>query len=89
MEQVGVRELKQNASRVLDRVKAGESLEVTERGRPVARLTPIDLGTDPDLLVEMGELAPGDQDVLAGRPVSIASNARLSDELEALRDDWR
>ena len=37
---VGVRELRQNLSVYLDRVKAGESLEVTEHGRPVARLAP-------------------------------------------------
>ena len=40
MASVGIRELKQNASAVLRRVKAGESLEVTERGQPVARLVP-------------------------------------------------
>ncbi len=37
---VGVRELRQNLSVYLDRVRAGESLEVTEHGRPVARLVP-------------------------------------------------
>ncbi len=37
---VGVRELRQNLSVYLDQVKEGETLEVTERGRPVARLTP-------------------------------------------------
>ena len=37
---VGVRELRQNLSVYLDRVKAGETLEVTERGVPVARLGP-------------------------------------------------
>lgn len=37
---VGVRELRQNLSVYLDRVKAGETLEVTEHGQPVARLTP-------------------------------------------------
>ena len=35
---VGVRELRQNLSRYLDRVKLGEALVVTERGREVARL---------------------------------------------------
>lgn len=35
---VGVRELRQNLSRYLDRVKAGEDLVVTERGVVVARL---------------------------------------------------
>lgn len=37
---VGVRELRQNLSRHLARVKAGESLLVTERGQEVARLVP-------------------------------------------------
>ena len=37
---VGVRELRQNLSVYLDRVKAGETLEVTERGEPVAELRP-------------------------------------------------
>lgn len=37
---VGVRELRQNLSRYLERVKAGEALIVTEHGREVARLVP-------------------------------------------------
>ena len=39
-ESVGVRELRQNLSRYLARVKKGEALVVTERGREVARLVP-------------------------------------------------
>lgn len=37
---VGVRELRQNLSVYLDRVKKGETLEVTEHGRPVAQFAP-------------------------------------------------
>jgi prevent-host-death family protein len=37
---VGVRELRQNLSVYLRRVTAGETLEVTDRGRPVAVLAP-------------------------------------------------
>jgi prevent-host-death family protein len=37
---VGVRELRQNLSVYLDRVKEGEVLEVTEHGHAVALLTP-------------------------------------------------
>jgi len=37
---VGVRELRQNLSHYLERVKAGEAFVVTERGSEVARLTP-------------------------------------------------
>jgi len=39
-EHVGVRELRQNLSRYLARVKHGEALVVTEHGREVARLVP-------------------------------------------------
>ena len=89
MERVGIRDLKQNASRVLQRVKAGESLEVTERGRPIARLTPVNEEEDGNLLAERGELTVGTQHVRDGRPMPIASGAPLSAELESLRDDWR
>jgi len=38
---VGVRELRQNLSVYLDRIKNGETLQVTEFGRVVALLTPL------------------------------------------------
>jgi prevent-host-death family protein len=38
---VGVRELRQNLSVYLDRVKEGETLRVTEHGHVVALLTPL------------------------------------------------
>jgi prevent-host-death family protein len=41
MTRVGVRELRQNLSVYLRRVKNGESLEVTEHGHPVAVLAPL------------------------------------------------
>ena len=37
---VGIRELRQNLSKHLERVKRGETLSVTERGREVAKLVP-------------------------------------------------
>ena len=41
MATVGVRELRQRASELLRRVEAGETIEVTDRGRPVAVLAPL------------------------------------------------
>ena len=38
---VGVRELRQSASKLLDHVKDGLVIEITEHGVPVARLVPI------------------------------------------------
>ncbi len=43
---VGVRELKNNLSRYLDRVQDGEEVIVTDHGRPVARLSRLDPQTD-------------------------------------------
>ena len=40
MAAVGIRELKNQLSRYLKRVKAGEQLMVTERGKPVAVIAP-------------------------------------------------
>lgn len=42
METVGVRDLKANLSRHLKRVRAGARLVVTDRGKPLATLAPID-----------------------------------------------
>ncbi|MBV8346539.1 MAG: type II toxin-antitoxin system prevent-host-death family antitoxin [Mycolicibacterium sp.] len=57
MERIGVRELRQNASRYLDRVAAGETIEVTQRGQLVARLVPA--GSDPwAAMVAAGEVQP-------------------------------
>lgn len=46
VERVGIRELRQNLSRYLERVKAGEGMIVTERGREVARLIPSGASAD-------------------------------------------
>ena len=41
MQRIGVRELRQHASRYLAMVARGERVEVTDRGRPVAMLVPV------------------------------------------------
>ena len=41
MAQIGIRELNQQTSQVLDRVRAGETLQITDRGVPVAELRPL------------------------------------------------
>jgi prevent-host-death family protein len=64
MESIGVRELRQNASRYLSRVAAGELIEITDRGRPVARLVPITDDPWQDLIAA-GEVVP------ASRPIDV------------------
>lgn len=43
---VGIRELKNGLSKYIDRVRAGEEVIVTDRGRPVARLSSLDAESD-------------------------------------------
>jgi prevent-host-death family protein len=59
MEIIGVRELRRYASRWLARVRAGESFLVTDRGRPVARLSPVEAAVGYDALLSEGKIAPG------------------------------
>jgi prevent-host-death family protein len=62
MASVGIRELRQRASELLRRVEDGESIEITDRGRPVAVLAP--LPVDPlERLIAAGDLQPGAGDI--------------------------
>jgi prevent-host-death family protein len=57
MASVGVRELRQRASELLRRVAAGETIEVTDRGRPVALLSPLPEAGPLERLRAAGEVA--------------------------------
>ena len=46
MDTVGIRELKAHLSRHLKRVRSGARLTVTERGRSIASISPIDVPAD-------------------------------------------
>jgi prevent-host-death family protein len=46
MDTVGIRELKAHLSRHLKRVRSGASLTVTERGRSIATINPVDSPVD-------------------------------------------
>ncbi len=59
MTQVGVRELRQRASELLRRVEAGETFEVTDRGRPIAVLAPLPDRGPLEHLRASGELSAG------------------------------
>jgi prevent-host-death family protein len=86
--QVGVRELRQNLSRYLERVKRGERLEVTERGRPVAILEPMPPTQGVlDRLIASGRAQPPSRDLLEIIPPTGATSTALSRALEAERSD--
>jgi prevent-host-death family protein len=82
MERIGVRELRQHASRYLARVANGEPIEVTDRGRPVARLVPVPSGENAlaELLLSGRLKAPeSDSDLEAPEDFGIDASARLAE----------
>jgi prevent-host-death family protein len=90
MASVGVRELRQRASELLRRVEDGESIEITDRGRPVAVLSP--LPPDPvERLRAAGDLLPSDGDLSdLPEPLTLASGVESpSAVLARLRRDER
>jgi prevent-host-death family protein len=85
---VGVRELRQNASALLERIESsGVSIEITNHGHPVARLIPIPRHAQSSRaqLIDSGVLRPGRGDLLDVPPVQAPANTPSSAEL--LADD--
>ncbi len=91
MERIGIRELQQHASRWVRRAARGDSLEVTDRGRPVALLIPWPREEGIDALVAAGRATPGpghlaDIGAPRSRPASAPS---ASEALRSLRERER
>lgn len=63
MATVGVRELRQRASELLRRVEAGETIQVTDRGRPVAVLAPLPDRSPIQRLMTAGDLVASQHDL--------------------------
>jgi prevent-host-death family protein len=91
MRSIGVRELRQQASRYLREVERGRTIEVTDRGRPVARLLPVPRSSRVEALLASGEISPAAGDPLAlGEPLEPRKGVPLpSVELAALREHER
>lgn len=87
MERIGVRELRQHASRYLDRVKAGETVEVTERGELVALLVPPTPASNArERLIATGRLTPGSGPLVMPRRVTVSTKtAAVLDDLREER----
>lgn len=85
MERIGVRELRQHASRYLALVKTGEIVEVTERGELVALLTPPDQPRSArERLLAAGRLLPATSPsgrLRCSEPVSVAPGEPTNQEL--------
>lgn len=75
MERIGVRELRQNASEWIRRARAGERIEVTNRGQVVAVLGPPPASGALAGLREVGRLKPATRSGPLPRPVKTRRSA--------------
>lgn len=91
MQQIGIRELRQNASAWIRQVQTGASFEITDRGRPVALLVPLPEGNVIEQLIRAGRITPAKRRLSElGPPVPPRPGVPLLSEiLEQLRADER
>lgn len=61
MESVGIRELRDGLSRYLAAVRSGRTVTVTDHGRPVARIVPIDQPSPLERLIAEGVVQPAQE----------------------------
>ena len=91
MDSIPVRQLNQDTAGVLARVERGESLEITSRGRTIARLVP---ATPPELdelddLIAAGRGVPATITAPFGLPEGPVEETDAGDLLSMLRDEER
>jgi prevent-host-death family protein len=88
---IGLRELNQNPSKAVARVRAGETIVVTDRGRPVLRLVPeVDEPETLRQLIDAGEVTPPAELGMPDLELELAPDVEsLSDLLLAEREAER
>jgi prevent-host-death family protein len=90
MLQIGIRDLKQNASSVVRRVVSGETVEITDRGRPVARIVPLRHLSAAEQLISEGRMTRASGKLSDHAPLPpVPGRPLLSEALADLRADER
>lgn len=90
MTQMGIRELRNNLPAVIRRVRAGEGIEVTDHGHPVARLVPIHVRSQYEQMVAEGRIVPPEVDLLDFEPLPVPPGMSTASEILAeMRDGER
>lgn len=77
--EAGVRELRDHLSRYLDIVRDGQEVTVTDHGKAVARLVPLDQPRPLDRLIAEGLVAPARVAKRSRSAGGIAANGTVSD----------
>lgn len=89
MEEIGIRELKTHLSRHLKRVRAGTRLVVTEHGRSIATISPIEVVPGVDWALQMVAEGQARWDGSKPAPVSRSPLARGKSAAAVVIEDRR
>lgn len=84
---VGIRELKQRLSEILELVAKGETIRVTDRGVPKAVLSPAISADRLAIGIEEGWIRPPQREGLVGRGPRMKSDRRVGDVIAEDRED--
>jgi prevent-host-death family protein len=79
-ETVGIRELKNGTSRIIERVEAGEPITVTRRGKPVARIVSTAMPPHLATLVADGRVRPGSGTRRLPKPTKLRGTGKTAAE---------
>lgn len=83
--EVGIRELRAHLSRYLDQVREGEEIVVTDRGTPIARISPANGRSRIDELIAAGIITPAPNRGPRAVPTPIKIDGGISDLLDEQR----
>ncbi len=75
---VGIRELRRNLGSYLQRVKDGEDVVITDRGKVIAKMVPMDRMSKRDELIALGVITPAKR---PWRPVDLESLVEIDPPL--------
>jgi prevent-host-death family protein len=89
MEQVPIRELNQHTASVLARVERGETVEITNRGKPIARIVPAGHGELDDLIAAGWVTPPTLPRPFPRPPGPVDHTNAASNDLIAMREEER
>jgi prevent-host-death family protein len=83
--EVGIRELRAHLSRYLDRVREGDEIVVTDRGKPIAQILPMNGQRKIDRLIAAGLVTPAPRKEPRPLPKPIKIEGGISDLIDEQR----
>ncbi|RCV53826.1 type II toxin-antitoxin system Phd/YefM family antitoxin [Marinitenerispora sediminis] len=87
MESIPIRTLNQDTTGVIAQVAHGETFEITNRGRPVARIVPVNSGELDDLIEQGWVRPPTSPAAFTLPPGEPAMDVDTADIVSELRED--